>query len=151
ELGGKDALAAAADHLLPAPDDREEPLVVERAEVAGEHPAVAQRACGLLRIPPVGLHRELAAYGDLAAATARHGVTLRVDETDVHVEVWPPDRLRAPRDVAGVQHADRTTFGGAVEDDHLRAAEPRHDGAHLLRGHGGSAAAEQAHGRQIEL
>src|SRR5437763_1313121 len=52
DLGGEDALAAAPDHLLAAPDDREEPLGVERPEITREHPAVTHRARGLLRVPP---------------------------------------------------------------------------------------------------
>src|SRR5438067_119334 len=52
DLGWEDALAAAADHLLAAADDRPEALGVDHAEVAGQHPAVADRARALLRIPP---------------------------------------------------------------------------------------------------
>ena len=99
DLGGEDALAGAADDLLPAPDDGEEALVVERAEIAGVHPAVALRALRLLGITPVAAHRKLAAGDDLADGARRNVATLVIHQPHVDVEVWPPDGLGLARDV----------------------------------------------------
>src|SRR5262245_40266149 len=93
DLHGKDALATAADHLLAAADDREEPFGVECAQITREHPAVAHRARRLVRVPPVTAHGELAADGDLADGARGHVDPRLVEEPYVHVEVGPADRL----------------------------------------------------------
>ena len=49
DLGRRDRLAAGADHVAGAADDRQVALVVERAEIAGVVPAVAQRLGGRRR------------------------------------------------------------------------------------------------------
>ncbi len=46
DLGRRNRLAAGADHVAGTADDREIALVVERAEIAGVVPAVAQRVGG---------------------------------------------------------------------------------------------------------
>src|SRR5581483_6916698 len=66
DLGGENVLAAALDHLLRAPGDVEEALVVERREVAGVEPAAAERVRGLLGHATVAEHVVLAPADDLA-------------------------------------------------------------------------------------
>ena len=143
DLGGEDALAGAADDLLPAPDDGEEALVVERAEIAGVHPAVALRARGLLGIAPVAAHRELAAGDDLADGAGRNVATLVVHQPHVDVEVWPPDGLGLARDVGRAKHAHGPGLGRAVEDHHVATAKAVPDRVDLRRRHGRRPAAEQ--------
>ena len=66
DLGRRDRLAAGADHVARPADDREVAVVVDRAEIAGVVPAVAERVGGRLGRVEVAVHEERAAQAHLA-------------------------------------------------------------------------------------
>ncbi len=66
DLPGIDVLAAGDDHVLLAIDHEHEILVVEVAEVAGMHPAIAQGRHRRRGIVPIAVHQARTAHQDLA-------------------------------------------------------------------------------------
>ena len=56
--------AAADDHVLGTIEQKQIPVLVERADVAGMQPAVAHCLCSGFRIVPVAHHDDIAAHHD---------------------------------------------------------------------------------------
>src|SRR5262249_44887187 len=117
DLGREDVLPPALDHLLHAPGDVEEALVVERTEGAGVHPAAAQRARGRPGYGPVAEHVELAATDDLARRPGRDGAIVAVDDTHVDVQRRAADGRRLAEAGGGTQRRDGARLRLAVLDE----------------------------------
>ena len=70
DFAAVDVLAARDDHVLLAVDEVQVALVVDVADVAGVHPAVAQRLRGRIRVVPVAEHRGVGLCEHLARHAA---------------------------------------------------------------------------------
>src|SRR3979411_2370174 len=81
----------ADDHVLASIDDVQEAVFVERADIAGPEPAVAQRFGGGLWIVPVALHHGLAAQHDFARLALGYIATLIVHHPQPDPNARPPD------------------------------------------------------------
>ena len=110
DLVRAEGAAARRDHVLGAPDEGDESLLVHHRDVAGDVPVAAERALRLLgRLPVAGEQgRRTPAHGQVALDTGRKLVALVVDDPDVVAGQRAPDR-------AGL----RGTVG-RIRDDEVR-------------------------------
>ena len=85
DLDRGDVLAAAADHLLPAADERVRPVGVPVHEIAGAQPALGTDNLGrLLGHAPVAPHHGRVSQLELSDLAVRHRPALRDDPSLVH-------------------------------------------------------------------
>ena len=87
-------ILAATDHrILDAADDVTVALVVDRADVAGVHPAFAvHRFRSSLRIVPVADHHRIAPCADFARRAARYRSAVLINNLGLEVRLNPTDR-----------------------------------------------------------
>ena len=106
------------------------PSLVERAEVAGPEPAVAQRLRGRLRVAPVARHHRVAADDDLAGRADREIAAVAIDDAHFDERLRDADRLDPLRparigvvgEVRARERGDRhRRFALAVDLDEARA------------------------------
>ncbi|BDB41942.1 hypothetical protein IWGMT90018_23880 [Mycobacterium kiyosense] len=99
---GVDVASTGDDHVLEAVDQGDVTVGVDRGDVAGVQPAVADGLGGGLRIAPVPLHDGLAAQNELARATGADVIAVRVDDPGLGVEQrMSPAGIRALADLLG--------------------------------------------------
>ena len=84
--------AAADDHVLGAVPQRQETVLVERSDVAGMQPAVAQRFQAGVRIAPVAAHDGIAANQDFADLPGRQRPVLLVGNANLYRRLRDPNR-----------------------------------------------------------
>ena len=101
DVEGAERAAAVRDHVLRAPDEREEAFLVDVRDVAGEVPVAQEGGLRLLwKLPVAGEQgRRPAADGEVALDAGRKLVALVVDDRDV---------------VAGERAAERAGLGSTV-------------------------------------
>jgi hypothetical protein len=92
DLARVDVGAPADDHVLLAIGDEQIAILVEVADVAGVQPAAAQGLGRRLRLVPVALHHDVAAYHDLAELAGRARLVLVVDDAHAHRRRLAPGR-----------------------------------------------------------
>ena len=98
DLARIDVGAARDDHVLGAVAQREVAVPVERADIAGPQPALAQRGGGGLRVVPVAGHRAVAAAHHLAGLAGRDLPPRRIHHA--HLDAGARDAAgREPREV----------------------------------------------------
>ena len=143
DLFRKNVLAAANDHVFHASDDAAVPLVVEHADIARMHPAVANAFIRQFRLAPVAAHHGIPARAEFAFLPRRRGSTAFVDNFDLKMRMNPANggnflfnrvvSMRLKRDRSGLRHsvADRNLahvhFVDDSSHDFDRARRARHD------------------------
>src|SRR4029434_7141577 len=106
DLDRGDRLPTGADDLAEAPDNPDVSLRVDRGDVAGMVPAVAQSLASGIGIVEVAAHQKLAPDAELAG----------VRGAELDPEGGEPDRPRLPEDVLVGQDRGRTALGRSVVD-----------------------------------
>src|SRR5678816_4863176 len=104
DLDRGDRLPTGADDLAEATDDPDVSLRVDRGDVAGMVPAVAEGLASGFGIVEVAAHQKLAPDAELAG----------VRGAELDAEGREPDRTRLPEDVLVSQDRGRTTLGRSV-------------------------------------
>src|SRR4029077_2985445 len=82
DLARIDVAATADDHVLGPVAQRQKPVLVKAAEIAGVQPAAAQGLGTGRRVLPVALHDAVAAGDDLADFAGREFAVALVDDFD---------------------------------------------------------------------
>ena len=150
DLLGVDVLAAPDDEVLDPVHQRQVPILVEPADVAGVQPAAAQYLGRLAGPAEVPAHHVRPAHDHLTGLAGRQQPVLAVDDPDVDAGQWQPC---GPGLAGSMQRVERAA------DRAFRQAIAFHDGhavallelSEQLPRHRGSAADDEAEALGVGL